>query len=102
MCLGTMFGGGKGLMEDYKLIEVLSPELVVLGSDDYGTQMWGVCNLTKKHSGDECVMCGGLVGKKAYRPATNKYNRGSRICIRCVEGLKCVKERKTETDVKNG
>ena len=78
-------------MEDYKLIESISPGLVVLDSDKYGTQMWGLSNLTKKHSGDKCVMCEEVVGKKAFRPATNKYNRGSRICIRCVEGLKCVK-----------
>ncbi len=83
-------------MEDYNLIEILSPELVVLGSDEYGTQMWGLSNLTKKHSGDECVMCNGQVGKKAYRPATNKYNRASRICINCVEGLKCRKTARSE------
>lgn len=84
-------------MEDYKLIEALSPGLVVLDSDRYGSQMWGLCNLTKKHSGDECAICDGQVGKKAYRPATNKGNRGSRICIRCVEGLKCVLTRNEVT-----
>lgn len=77
-------------MEDYKLIEVLSPELVCLYSERYGKQIWGVANLTKKHNSDNCAMCDMIVGKKAFRPTTNKDNRGSRICIQCIEGLKVV------------
>ncbi len=77
-------------MEDYQLTGILSPEIVVLDSDRYGRQIWAVSNLTKKHSGDNCVMCGEIVGKKAFRSTTNKGNRGSRICIRCIEELKGV------------
>lgn len=77
-------------MEDYNLIGILSPEIVSLDSDKYGTQVWAVSNLTKKHKDDKCAMCEGRVGNKAYRPTTNKYNRGDRICIQCIEGLKVV------------
>lgn len=72
----------------YKLIKILSPEIVALDSLEYGTQVWAVSNLTKRHKDDNCGICTSKVGDKAYRPATNKSNRMIRICISCIEELK--------------
>ena len=76
------------MIMEYKLIQILSPELVALSSNKYGTQLWGVANLTKKHKDDNCAICNLKVGSKAYRPTTNKSNRMERICIPCIEKLK--------------
>lgn len=73
---------------EYELIKILSPEIVVLDSFEYGTQIWVVSNLTKKHKDDNCGICTSKVGNKAYRPTTNKSNRMIRICISCIGDLK--------------
>ena len=75
-------------MIEYKLIQVLSPEIVGLYSDEYGKQLWAVANLTKKHKDDRCPICDLKVGDRAYRPTTNKSNRMKRICIPCIESIK--------------
>jgi len=73
---------------EYKLKEALSEELVVLESDKFKVQMWGLSRLTKRHRGDSCAICEENVGDKAYRPATNLGNRMERICVNCINRLK--------------
>ncbi len=77
---------------NYEVKQILSPELINLYSLEYGNQMWGVCNLTKKKIGKKCASCKSSLVKKAYRPITNKSNRMDRICIQCIEELKKAKE----------
>ncbi len=74
-------------MEKYNVKEILSEEIVVLESENYGVQIWSLSNLTKKHKGSSCHICGKIVGDKAYRPATNLGNRMERICINCIKEL---------------
>ncbi|KKK93816.1 hypothetical protein LCGC14_2689070 [marine sediment metagenome] len=72
---------------EYKLTKVLNHEIVVLDSK-YGTQVWAISNLTKRHKDDNCGICSLKVGNRAYRPTTNKSNRMVRICIQCIDKLK--------------
>ncbi|KKM06115.1 hypothetical protein LCGC14_1747350 [marine sediment metagenome] len=77
---------------NYEVKKILSPEIVGLSSIEYGEQLWAVSNLTKKKIGKGCAICSSELGKKAYRPTTNKSNRMDRICIPCIEKLKGDKE----------
>ena len=72
----------------YELNSILSPELVGLYSEKYSFQLWSLSDLTKKHKDDKCGICNLSVGNEAYRPTTNKYNRGERICVKCIKELK--------------
>lgn len=66
-------------MNDYKLIERISDELIRLSSK-YGDQIFALVKIRKAR---KCVETGIEIakGNYAYRPITNGYNRMHRISI---------------------
>ncbi len=74
----------------FNILSIMSEDLVSLDTD-YGTQVWGIANMTKKKIGMPCWECRKPIGKKAYRPITNKSNRMDRICLKCIEMAKTPK-----------
>lgn len=69
-------------LNDYHIIAHLAPGLIVTSHWRYGNQLWSLSKMTKKHLGDECVICGQPVGAKAFRPVTNLSNRMMRMCAK--------------------
>jgi hypothetical protein len=61
-------------------------DLAVLYSAAFGTQGWVRVEVTKRiRLTRRCSSCGKRLGKKAFRPLTNKSNRMDRICEPCIE-----------------
>jgi len=58
---------------------------LVLASGPYGVHPWSVCyTKCRTRATRRCVLCGGPLGKSAYRPLTNGNDRMERICVECV------------------
>lgn len=70
----------------YKIIEILSPELCKINSE-YEIQLWSLTNLSRKVRLRNCVICRNKLTEKGYRPITNGYNRGDRICAICFTDM---------------
>lgn len=95
-------------LEGYSIIKILSTELIAIISID-GQQLFSFGRLTKKKREENCTTCRinfcelGDVGKKAWRPITNKGNRMERMCVNCMTSLivKFSKDKQTRLDAED-
>lgn len=71
---------------DYSVERILSDDLVVLRSLEYGSQMWTPCKVRKATL---CLLCGEGIEKNVvvFRPLTNGGNRMERIHPSCLKSL---------------
>jgi len=65
-----------------KILGFPSEGLMLTYHFKYGQQLWCKSKMTSRHSKNKCLICGDMVGNKAYRPITNKSNRMKRICLK--------------------
>jgi len=72
---------------DYTIKTRLNDEVIGVASLRYGSQLWTLAKL-RRRKGEPCVLCGTKVKRYAFRPITNKGNRGRRICQSCGAGGK--------------
>jgi hypothetical protein len=73
------------MMEETNVIKILSPDLIAVSNSRHGNQLWTRATL-RAAKNEHCAVCGGNIGKEAFRPITNKANRRRRICTVCGVG----------------
>jgi len=69
---------------DYKLVKVLSEDLVGVTSSEHGRQLWQKVKLRKQK---RCTDCGVYIpkGTVCWSPITHQLNRMHRIHIDCLK-----------------
>lgn len=77
-------------MTIYNVIKILSKDLVVVNSIEYGNQMFSKVKLRKATT---CQQTRIKIekGQFAWRPQTNTYNRGERISLEGMISLIAIK-----------